>query len=97
VNKKERIKEKDPPYDFSFWLTETRNMFVHFSKVDNENRKKLPEHYDWYLLNTAIFNLEIILLKMMNYKGILTSRLLLDEQSGSSQVSINSPYKPIAN
>lgn len=89
-------KEKETPYDFCFLFTEIRNIFIHFSNVHNENRKKLPDFYDWYLLNTAIFNLEVILLKMMDYKGLITSRLLVDQHNNSNQVSIKSPYEPIS-
>lgn len=85
-------KDKNPPYDFSYWYTETRNMFVHFSKVDGDNQKKLPENFEWYLLNTGLFNLEIILLKMMKYDGIITSRLQINKWSGTDQVQVNSPY-----
>lgn len=84
--------EKVPPHDFSYWYTEIRNLFVHFSEIDSINRKKLPKLFDWYLLNTAIFNLEVILLKMMDYNGSITSRLQLFERKGTKQVHISSPY-----
>ena len=90
------LKEKDPPYDFCFWFTQIRNMFVHFSKDDSDNLKKLPKHYDWYLINTAIFNLEVIMLKMLDYEDLITSRLLVDERNDLNQIHINSPYEPVS-
>jgi len=88
--------KKKPPFGFSFWYAEVRNMYVHFSKIDGDNQKLLPDNFDWYLLNTGIFNLEGILLKMMNYDGLITSRLQEDKWRGGDQVHINSPYVTIS-
>lgn len=95
LNDRNTGKDKKPPFDFSFWFTEVRNMFVHFSKIDLDNQRVLPENFEWFLLNTGIFNMEVILLKMMKYEGLITSRLQIDKWRGADQVDINSPYLPV--
>lgn len=81
--------KKDPTLkDFSFQFTEFRNHFVHFKMAKKSRLNKKPEGFPWSLLNTSIFNLEQIILKILKYKGKIRSRVHKNSFRGTNEIEL---------
>lgn len=88
IKYKDEIKRDPNLKDFSFQFTEFRNHFVHFKKSKKSKLNKIPDGFSWSLLNTSIFNLEQIILKILKYKGKIRSRVHENHWRGSNEIEI---------
>lgn len=85
---KNEIKKDKSLENFAYHFTEIRNLYVHYKRKKAATKDKYPDLYNYYLLITGINNLEIIILKMLKYRGEITSRIINDFRSGSNQIEI---------
>lgn len=76
--------------DFSYQFTEFRNHFVHYKKSKRAKITTKPEGFSWALLNTSIFNLEQIILKVLGYKGKVKSRVHMNRWRGTNEIDFSS-------
>jgi hypothetical protein len=85
---KEEIKKDVSLKDFSYQFTEMRNHFVHFKKSKKSKIITKPEEFSWALLNTSIFNLEQIILKILGYDGKIKSRVHTNMWRGTNEIDL---------
>lgn len=85
---KRYIKDKKELKNFAYQFTEIRNLYVHYKKDKTKILKERPELFNYHLLNTGIYKLEMLILRILNYKGKITSRVSEDFWMGSNQVEI---------
>lgn len=85
---KDEIKMSPDLKDFSYQFTEFRNHFVHYKAGKRSKIKNKPDGFSWALLNTSIFNLEIIILKLLKYKGKMRSRVHENNWRGSNEIQL---------
>ncbi|MFC5627116.1 hypothetical protein [Algoriphagus winogradskyi] len=80
--------------DFAYVFPMVRNSFVHYSEQNHNKIEKLHGNH-WPLLNCGIFYLELLILKVMRYNGLIRSRVLEPGYPGERQVSILDPLNEI--
>ncbi|MCR9015555.1 hypothetical protein [Aquiflexum gelatinilyticum] len=85
---KDEIKKDPTLKDFPYQFTEFRNHFVHFKMSKKSKLNNRPEGFSWSLLNTSIFNLEQIILKILRYKGKIRSRVHKNLWRGTNEIDL---------
>lgn len=81
--------------DFAYVFPLIRNAYVHYSESKKKDLEKLKGK-TWPLLNTGIFYLEVLLLRIIGYKGIIRSRIKGSAYPAENQVSIFNLSKELA-
>lgn len=73
--------------DFAYVFPLVRNAYVHYSESKKKDLEKLKGK-TWSLLNTGIFYLEILILRILGYEGVIRSRIKGSAYPTENQVSI---------
>ena len=73
--------------DFAYVFPLVRNAYVHYSESKKKDLEKLKGK-TWLLLNTGIFYLEILILRILGYEGVIRSRVKGSAYPSENQVSI---------
>lgn len=77
--------------DFAYVFPQVRNAFVHYSESKKLDLDRIGRNY-WPLLNTGIFYIEILILRILGYDGRIRSRVMKSGYPGERQVSILDPF-----
>lgn len=82
------IKKNRELRDFPYLFTDIRNSYVHSNRKKREKIDRLPAQYLDVVLTCGLYYVELLLLKVLNYDGIIAQRISTNKFRGGNETIV---------